>query len=104
MLLELTNGTTAITEYFVRYPRYMSFEENAVLYFDGCNGMTPAANSFRNAMIKKAKNEKATFIGWTGLTDNRAGEPAAGFIFDRMLGTNTDVASVGAAEPSATTI
>ena len=89
----------AITEYFVRYPRYMSFEENAVLYFDGCNGMTPAANSLMNAMIKKAKNEMATFIGWTGLTDNGAGEPTASFIFDRMLGTNTDVASIGAESP-----
>ena len=35
--------------------------------------------------------KRLPIIGWTGITDARAGEPAAGFIFDRMLGTNMDI-------------
>ena len=48
MILELTNGTTALPSILFAILAYMNFEENAVLYIDGCNGMTPDANSFRN--------------------------------------------------------
>jgi len=83
-----------ITEHFV--DAYMNFAENAVVYNDACNGMGPNASAFRESMIKKAEGGKATYIGWTRLSDDVAGEAAAGFIFDRMLGTNMDINAQGA--------
>ena len=93
----------AITENFVRNHNHMNFAENAVLYIDACNGMRRYADGFRESMIKKAKGQKATYIAWDSLSDGSAGKGAAGFIFDRMLGTNMDISydegTIGAEYP-----
>ncbi len=80
-----------ITDQFVRNHDYMNLAENAVVYIDACNGMTSHASAFKESIMGKAKGGKATYIGWTNLSDGVAGEATAGFIFDRMLGTNIDL-------------
>jgi hypothetical protein len=79
----------AITSKFVR--EYMSFGENSFLYLDACNGANESITgnvAFRERMIAKAVNEKATFVGWTGVTNNGDGPLASQFVFDRLLGAN----------------
>ena len=76
----------AITKRFVN--DYMTFAENAVLYIDACNGTTLNAEPFRDLMIKKATNGKATYIGWTAPTSSTASVPTLWYIFDRLLGTH----------------
>jgi len=78
-----------ITSSFVR--EYMSFGENCFIYLDACNGMNesiPGNVTFRERTMAKATNQKATFIGWTGVTNSGDGGIASQFIFDRLLGTN----------------
>ena len=93
----------AITDHYIRNHAYMNLAENAVVYIDACNGMSAHANAFKESIVKKAKGEKATYIGWTSLSDGVAGEATAGFIFDRMLGTNIDLnassGTIGAEDP-----
>jgi len=79
------------TEYYVRNHAYMNFAENALVYIDACHSIGPNADALKESMVKKAKGEKATYIGWTNVSDNYAGEAAAAFVFDRMLGTNMDI-------------
>jgi hypothetical protein len=79
----------AITGEFVKY--YMSFAENSIIYMDACNsnrdiGSGPA---FRNIVLSKATNKKATYFGWTNVTNLFMASQASQFIFDRLLGTNT---------------
>ncbi len=81
-----------ITKHFVR--EYMTFAENAVQYLDACNGTSSSAESFRDLMIKKAGNGKATYIGWTAPSSSAAGKPTLRFIFDNLLGTNNQDVSM----------
>ena len=80
-----------ITDHFVRNNEYMNFAENALLYINACHSIGPNANVLKESMVKKAKGQKATYIGWTKVTDDGAGEAAAAFVFDRMLGTNMNI-------------
>jgi hypothetical protein len=80
-----------ITEHYVRNHAYMNFAENALIYIDACHSIGPNASALKESMAKKAKGQKATYIGWTDVSDNYAGEAAAAFVFDRMLGTNMDI-------------
>jgi hypothetical protein len=78
----------AITSSFVR--EHMSFGENCLVYLDACNGFNEsiAGNAtFRERIISKATNEKATVVGWTGATD--AYRETSQFVFDRLLGANS---------------
>jgi hypothetical protein len=80
----------AITSSFVR--EYMSFGENSFLFLEACNGFNESITgnvTFRERMIAKATNEKATFVGWTGVTNNVDGPLASQFVFDRLLGANS---------------
>ena len=94
--MQATNDTQAtefhyaITSSFVR--EYMSFGENCLIYLDACNGMNesiPGNVTFRERSIAKAINEKATFVGWTGVTNSRDAPQASQFVFDRLLGANS---------------
>jgi hypothetical protein len=80
----------AITSSFVR--EYMSFGENSLIYLDACNGMNESIignNTFRERSVAKAINGKATFAGWTGVTNTGAYPNASQFVFDRLLGANS---------------
>ena len=92
-----------ITEHYVRNHSYMNFAENALIYIDACHSIGPNASALKESMVKKAKDQKATYIGWTNVSDNYAGEAAAAFVFDRMLGTNIDIDAhdgpIGAEDP-----
>lgn len=77
----------AITSLFVR--EYMSFGENCFIYLDACNGFNESISgnvTFRERMIAKATNQKATFVGWTESPTTY--KQTAQFIFDRLLGAN----------------
>ena len=87
----VTEWHYAITDNFVRNHAYMNLAENALVYIDACNGMGPNSEEFRKSIVNKAKGGKATYVGWTSVTDGSAGEAAAGYIFDRMLATNMDI-------------
>jgi len=77
-----------ITNRFVSHGRYMNFAADAFYYIDACNGMNGYADDFKTSMVKAAANGKATYIGWTRPTSGEASDPAARFIFDRLLGTH----------------
>ncbi len=66
---------------------YMTFTENAIQYIDACESMTEDAENFRDIMQSVTDNGKATYIGWTGPTDDGTGIPTSRFVFDRLLGT-----------------
>jgi hypothetical protein len=86
-----------ITGEFIK--KHMSFAENALIYIDACNGfrLLPTGTTFRNTVLDKAVNKKATYIGWTMETNEFTASQASQFIFDRLLGANTT-------GPGATTI
>jgi hypothetical protein len=80
----------AITSSFVR--EYMSFGENCLIYVDACNGMNESISgnvTFRERSIAKAINQKATFVGWTGVTNSGVAPRTSQFFFDRLLGANS---------------
>jgi len=70
---------------------YMSFAENSIIYMDACNSnrTVPTGVAFRELVLNKATNKKATYIGWTFETNEYMATQASQFIFDRLLGTNT---------------
>lgn len=78
-----------ITGEFIK--SYMSFADNAFIYIDACNSnrTRPTGVAFRNLVLDKAGNKKATYIGWTMETNEFMATRASQFIFDRLLGTNT---------------
>ena len=83
----------AFTDKWVSYKNtqgdvYMNFAKDAFFYIDACYGMSASAERLRTAMINKTANGKGTYIGWTAPMSSAAGEPAAQFIFDRLLGTH----------------
>jgi hypothetical protein len=88
----------AITEEFVKH--YMSFAENSLIYIDACNSNRDRDTGprFRNTVLSKAMNNKATYFGWTFDTDLFAASQASQFIFDRLTGANTT------GDPTLTTI
>jgi hypothetical protein len=70
----------------------MSFGENCLIYLDACNGFNESiagSVTFRERSIAQAENQKATFAGWTGVTNSRDGPLASQFVFDRLLGANS---------------
>lgn len=78
-----------ITGEFIK--AHMSFAENALIFIDACNGfrLLPTGTVFRNTVLDKAVNKKATYIGWTMETNEFMASQASQFIFDRLLGANT---------------
>ncbi|HMG89145.1 MAG TPA: hypothetical protein VK589_03770 [Chryseolinea sp.] len=77
----------AITSSFVR--EYMSFGENCFIYLQACNGFNESVQgnaTFRERMIANATNQKATFVGWTGVQNDVM---SGMFVFDRLLGANS---------------
>ena len=76
----------AITHKFIE--KYMAFGENSIIYADACNSFNnqPGAREVRDAIIRKAVNNTATYIGWTKVTYSDVSEKAASFIFERLLG------------------
>jgi hypothetical protein len=78
-----------ITGEFIK--KHMTFGENALIYIDACNGfrLLPTGTTFRNTVVNKAANKKATYIGWTMETNEFMASQASQFIFDRLLGANT---------------
>jgi len=78
----------AITKQFVN--EYMTFAENALQYIDGCNGATSNAIPFRDVIMKKAANGKATYLGWTTPMAQSEGEPTSRYLLDRLLGTHDE--------------
>ena len=77
-----------ITDDFVH--EYMTFAENSVQYVDACNSTTLDALDFRERMMKKAANRKATYIGWTAPKSEVEGTPTARYILDRLLGAHDE--------------
>lgn len=86
-----------ITGEFIK--AHMTFAENALVYIDACNSfrLRPTGTAFRNLVLDKAVNKKATYIGWTMETNEHMATQASQFILDRLLGANTT-------GPGATTI
>ncbi|MEO5980022.1 MAG: hypothetical protein ABIS36_09705 [Chryseolinea sp.] len=76
----------AITRRFV--DEYMTFAENALQYIDGCNGGTLNAIPFRDKIMEKAANGKATYLGWTTPMVQSEGEETSRYFFDRLLGAH----------------
>ena len=78
-----------ITAEFIK--AYMSFGENSIIYMDACNSnrIITTGAPFRNVVMDRAANKKATYIGWTFETNEFMATQASQFIFDRLLGTNT---------------
>lgn len=79
-----------ITVEFIK--AYMSFGENCLIYMDACNSfrLNDAAEDFRASVMAKAENGKATYLGWTFETNALFAPRASQFIFDRLLGANTE--------------
>lgn len=80
-----------ITGEFVR--GFMSFAENSLIYLDACNTFrsTPGSLIFRQTVLNKAANKKATYFGWTSETNAFNSALTSQYIFDRLLGTNTEI-------------
>jgi hypothetical protein len=80
-----------ITAEFIR--ESMSFAENSIIYLDACNTFrsTPGGIIFRQTVLNKAGAKKATYFGWTNETNAFNSALTSQFIFDRLLGTNTEI-------------
>lgn len=80
-----------ITGEFIR--AHMSFAENSLIYLDACNTFRSTAGSliFRQTVLNKAANKKATYFGWTNETNAFNSALTSQYIFDRLLGTNTEI-------------
>ncbi len=77
-----------ITKQFVN--EYMTFAENSLQYIDCCNSATSNAIPFRDVIMKKATNGKATYLGWTTPMVQSECEPTSRYLFDRLLGTHDE--------------
>jgi hypothetical protein len=80
----------AITAKFVE--KYMGFGENCLVYITACSGFreSPSGIQFRETVISKAEKQRAAYIGWTKPIYESDGYIAAKFVFDRLLGANSD--------------
>lgn len=84
----------AITDRFIQ--KHMSFSENSLIYVDACG-------SFRTglglALVNKAINERATYIGWSSTAMQVDALKSSSFLFDRLLGTDAPIPSKHKEEP-----
>ena len=80
----------AITGEFIT--AFMSFDENSIIYMDACNTFRGNANGiiFRQIVLNKA-NQKATYLGWTDVTNKYNSALTSQYIFDRLLGADTEI-------------
>jgi len=71
---------------------HMSFGENCLIYIDACNSFrtNQRAEDYRASVMAKAANNTATYVGWTFETNAVFAPRASQFIFDRLLGANTE--------------
>lgn len=78
-----------ITDEFIK--AHWSFAENALIYMDACESFynSDKGQAFRDLIKNRASNKKATYIGWSQITNQFHATRASQYIFDRLLGTNT---------------
>lgn len=60
---------------------------NALVFLNACETSGPDSRPMVDALHA---NGASLFVGWTGEVDNTVGQNAARYLFDRMLGANTD--------------